>query len=331
MTRSFDASHIDSFASGVWPLWSWVLGDTRELYLRFGLTLGEFSCCQFLVGEMLSNYRNYERVQPLQGVTAHIADIQAKRELVHIAMQVLLGNLMVNAVHSALEHGPDGFNAVRADSVLAVLSGSVVDAIVTEEQDVKADISSRFVTENRRADFNVGMDGGLDRCRIGCVHRHLYSTSAALPDAQHSSLADAPTASPQFLVFMLVGFFPADVALIRFDNAPQFVEIIPRAARLSEPLQHKPCRLLSNADLLCQLQARDALPGRDKQVHRIEPLMQGNVAAFKDRPRADREIQGTGIAAVETNLRLFAHALTALAFGAEGTMGPEPRFQINAC
>ena len=70
MTRSFDALHIDLSASGASPLWSWVSDDRRELCPRFDLALGEFSCCQFLVGEMLSDYRNYERIQPLQGVTA---------------------------------------------------------------------------------------------------------------------------------------------------------------------------------------------------------------------------------------------------------------------
>src|SRR5271157_1478208 len=123
MTRSFDASHIDPFASGAWPLLSWVSDGTRELCPRFGRgpwvvldglnmafvdgnhirksrTLDRRSCCQFLVGEMLSNYRNYERVEPLQGVTAYVADVQAERELIHVAMQVLIGNLMVNAIHS---------------------------------------------------------------------------------------------------------------------------------------------------------------------------------------------------------------------------------------
>src|ERR1700677_4299340 len=43
MIRSFDALHIDSFASGAWPLLSWVSGGTREPCPQFGLTLGEFS------------------------------------------------------------------------------------------------------------------------------------------------------------------------------------------------------------------------------------------------------------------------------------------------
>jgi hypothetical protein len=81
---------------------------------------------------MLSDYRNDERVQPLQGVTAHVADVQAEGELVHVAMQMLLRNLMVDAIDSALEHSPNAFDAVRADSVLGVVSGSVVDGLVSK-------------------------------------------------------------------------------------------------------------------------------------------------------------------------------------------------------
>ena len=107
---------------------------------------------------MLSDYSNYEAIEPLQGVTAHVADVQAKRELIHIAVQVLLGNLMVNAIHSALEHSPDRFNAVRADSVLGVLPSRVIDGLVAKEQTVKADVSSCFIRKDRRTDFDVGVD-----------------------------------------------------------------------------------------------------------------------------------------------------------------------------
>jgi len=95
------------------------------------------SCGQPFIGQPLADYGQHKAVQPLQGVTAHVADVQAERELVHIAMQVLLGNLMINAIHAALEHSPDGFNAVRADAVLAVLPSGVVDAIVTKEQTIR--------------------------------------------------------------------------------------------------------------------------------------------------------------------------------------------------
>src|SRR5208282_3934964 len=110
---------------------------------------------------MLSNYRNYEAVEPLQSVTAHVADVKAKRELIHVAMQVLLGNLMVNAVHSALEHSPDAFNAVRADSIFGVDASGVIDGFVAKEQTVKADVPGRLIRKDRRTHFDVGMDSRL--------------------------------------------------------------------------------------------------------------------------------------------------------------------------
>src|ERR1700679_3937248 len=188
MTRSFDASRIDSFASGAWPLLSLVSDDRTARGLRCGLALGEFSCCEFLVGEMLSDYRNYERIQPLQGVTAHVADVQAERELIHIAMQVLLGNLVVDAVHAALEHSPDAFDTVRADSTLGVDSGLVVNGLVAKEKAAKAAVPGRLIREDRGADFNVRVDSRLQRSHVGCFDGHCYSASAALPESYDSRL-----------------------------------------------------------------------------------------------------------------------------------------------
>ena len=67
-------------------------------------------------------------------------------------------------------------------------------------------------------------------------------------------------------------------------------------------MEHEPCRLLGDADLLRQLQARDALAGGHEQVHRVEPLVQRNVAALEDRACTDREIELAGIAAIEADL-----------------------------
>ena len=128
---------------------------------------------------------------------------------------------------------------------------------------------------------------------------------------------------------MLVALFSADETLVHFDDAAQLVKIITRAARLSQPLEHEPCRLLGNANLFTELQARDALAGGYEQVHRVEPFVQGDVAALEDRPCTDREIEGTGIAAVEANLGLFPDALPALTLRAERAIGPEAGFQIE--
>ena len=85
-------------------------------------------------------------------MTAHVADVEAKRELIHIAMQMLLGNLMVNAIDSTLEHSPDGFDTVRADSVLGVDASRVIDGFVAKEQTVKTDISGQNAPSGQSRD-----------------------------------------------------------------------------------------------------------------------------------------------------------------------------------
>lgn len=59
-----------------------------------------------------------------------------------------------------------------------------------------------------------------------------------------------------------------------------------------------PSRFLRDTDFLRQLHGRNALPGRDEQVHRIQPLVQGNMRPLKDGAGADREVLFALIAAV---------------------------------
>src|SRR5208282_6491537 len=130
-------------------------------------------------------------------------------------------------------------------------------------------------------------------------------------------------------VFVLVALFAADETFVQFDDASQLVKVIARAARLAQTLQHEPSGLLGNTDLFAELQAGDALACGYEQVHRIEPLVKGNVAALEDRACADREIQLAGVAAIEANLWLLADAFTAFALRAERAVRPEARFQIK--
>ncbi len=156
---------------------------------------------------MLSDYRNHERIQPLQGVTAHVADVQAERELIHIAMQVLLGNLMVNAIHSALEHSPNAFNAVRADSVLGVDASRVIDSLVAKEQPVEADVSGRFVRKDRGTYFDVGVDSRLKRSQsVASIGIAMYVRLA--PGGPGRQFCRPTASSLEFFVIVFVGSFP---------------------------------------------------------------------------------------------------------------------------
>ena len=71
------------------------------------------------------------------------------------------------------------------------------------------------------------------------------------------------------------------------------------AARLAEPTEHEPCRLLCDADFLGELHATDTLARGHQEVHRIDPLVQRDMRPFEDRSGADREVFLALVAAVE--------------------------------
>ncbi len=80
------------------------------------------SCRQPRIGQALTFDRVHERIKTLQGMPLHVALIQPEGELVNIPRQMLRRNLMVNAVDSALQDGPNRFDAVRADRPTRVLT-----------------------------------------------------------------------------------------------------------------------------------------------------------------------------------------------------------------
>ena len=95
-----------------------------------------------------------------------------------------------------------------------------------------------------------------------------------------------------------------------------------------QPLKHEPCGVLADADLLGKLKATDALPRRDKQVHRMDPLVQRNVRPAKDCPGADGEIEVAGVAVVEADALASADPIR-FAIGTYRAIGPQPAFEID--
>ena len=73
---------------------------------------------------------------------------------------------------------------------------------------------------------------------------------------------------------------------------------------------------------------RYALAGRDEQIHRINPLVQGNVAALEDRPGTHREVFLTLVATVEAVFP-FRDALARTADGTARTVRPKATFEVS--
>lgn len=122
-------------------------------------------------------------------------------------------------------------------------------------------------------------------------------------------------------------FLAADIGFVNLNDPGQFGRVVP--AGLAEPLEHEPGGLLRDADLRVKLDAADALAGRDKQIHRVEPLVQRYFGSLENGPGANGEIEQTSIAAVEAALA-GADAIDLATRRAGGPVRPALRLEIGA-
>lgn len=126
---------------------------------------------------------------------------------------------------------------------------------------------------------------------------------------------------------MFIGLFATEKGFVSFDNSLQFGEFT--AASLAKSVEHKPSRFLLYSNLFGDLHGGDSLASRHKQVHGVEPFMQGDVRPLEDRAGANREINLALIAAVEASLTGRDAILTG-ASRAGYAFRPEAAFEVGS-
>src|SRR6202789_3991093 len=232
---------------------------------------------QRLVGESLADRLVTERCDTVQRVNLAIAlAAQAERELIDVALHVLDGEVVIDAVVAALEDSPHALNAVCMRHAIHVLLGTVVDraAIVT----LDARIGQRCVGAEHGITFDMRDHFILNCVCIGAGDDDCLYVAAALAHAEDRGLTGSTSPAMELFAFVFVLFLAAQVRLIRFDDARQqaaALRII--AARLTNALKHEPRGLLRDAEFLGNLHGRNALARGRNQVHRVQPLIQGDV------------------------------------------------------
>jgi hypothetical protein len=280
---------------------------------------------QFLIGDALTSHGRREAVQPRQGMILDVALVQPEGKLINVPAKMLWAGVMVDADQAALENREDTLDAVGSYATANELALAVIDGIVSKEQTIETEVPSGFVGMDSRTDFNPFMDFSLDR-GDACVGDGGYNRSPApLTHSKNRGLADTSASGMELLAFVFVPFNSANISFVNFDNPPQFVEL--RPARLTEPMQNEPCRLLSDTDFLGELHRRDTFAGGDQQVHRIEPLVQWNVRSLEDSAGTHREVFPTGVATIEAS-SADRNALAGLADSALWSVRPETAFEI---
>jgi hypothetical protein len=320
-----------SASSGAfWPVLSLALADRRGPHRQSHLILlavSALSLDQPLVGQALSSDAINEALKPRQGMVLHIAFVEPEGELIDIAAKVLRAGVVVDANQATLENSEHTFNPVRGHIVANIFARAVVDRGVFKTRTLDADICASFIGVQDRAGFNVLVDSGLDRLFVVVRNRHADGATATFAHSEDGSFANRAASRLELLGLVFVLFDPADVGFINFDDTFELGQII-AAAGFPQPMQHEPSRLLRDADLLGELHRRNALARRHKQIHRVNPLVQGNVAALEYRASTNREVLLALVAAVVTaspHRDPIAHA----ANRALRAIRPKPPFKVG--
>jgi hypothetical protein len=308
----------------------WASADMREPRqpsrpISSGPLVSSFD--QRLIGKALASGSPDKTFKSRERVVLNIAFVQAEGKLVNIAAKMFRAGVVIDADQAALENRENALNSIGGHVVSDILASAVVDSIVAEARALNAIICASFVGMQGRSDFDMLMNSGLNCFLICALDRRCDRPPVALAHPKNGRLADRAATRLELLVFVFVGLDPADESFIDFDNAAKLLEV--RPARFPDAMQHEPSRRLPDADLFRQLQARDALARREKQVHCVNPFVQRNMAAFKYRSSAHREIFLALIATIEAALA-FRDPLLKAAYWTARTIRPKVLFQIDA-
>ena len=313
-----------------WLVSSLALADRREPYRQSRLVLWvafDRSLDQPFVGEPFARHGVNEAVEPRHGVVLYIALIEAECELIDVAIKMFRAGMVVDADQAALESGENAFHPVRGHAVADIFARAMVDGSVFETRTLNADICASLIGMQDRTDLNMPVDSGLNRLFVGVRNRHADSATAPLPHSENGGFPDRAATGLKLLGLMLVLFDSTDIGFVDFDDAFELAQVV-AAASFPQAVQHEPSRLLRDPDLLGELHARDALAGRHKQIHRVNPLVQRNVAALEYRASAHRKV----FLALVTAIEAFLPNRDALAQSADWAfrpIRPQTAFQIG--
>jgi hypothetical protein len=214
------------------------------------------SCREPLVCEPFSSRSGDERIKARQRVVRDVAFVQPERELIDVSKEMLGTRVMVDAMQPALQDSPNALDRVCMSGSALILARAVVDGLVPVKQPVQIVEEHMLIGIELRPNFDVAVNlivdviEGPNLCDLG----ERAATFATFAHPEYSDLADAPTASMEFLGLVLVPFFSPDEAFIKFDNPAQFVErSIGSAASFAEPSEDEPGGFLGHSNFFCEL------------------------------------------------------------------------------
>jgi len=225
-----------------------------------------------------------------------LAIVKTEVEFVHVALQMLMRDMVERADQSTLEDGEIAFNGIGGDDALRVDLAAMVDLVVLLEflRLLELVIAGRRVGHEVRILMHMA---GHDRlevipANIGNVHgADVAATFHKGNNLIHGGHCAAVLAA-------LLAWLRAVVSFIPFNDLAGATHLAGRRGGhgFADTVRHEPSRLVSHAKHAFQLFGTYALLGSAHQVGCIDPFVKRDLGALKDCSYGHGEL-GTAVAA----------------------------------
>ena len=275
------------------------------------------------IHQPLANRTGERGISALHVVHAQLGAVAvAEVELSHVAVEVLLAAMLVDALHAALEHAVEALDGVRVGQTAHILTLAVAGVVVSGKVLAEGGILAGFVGHHMRAGRHVRLD---DRQKVGrrsALDVEGAGRTATLHKGQNRVLVGV-TAMLRHVLLL------ADEGLVNlYDRAFTAHGLNAHGRhRLADAVRHEPSGLQADVEGPLKLAGADALLAAAQKVDGLKPHPHRDVACLEHGAHFDGERLAAGVALVEADPGgLAAHladALVALAVVAHRTVRPD--------
>ena len=219
--------------------------------------------------------------------------IVAADQLTDVARQMLGAHLVVDALMTAFQDGPQALNAVGRHVAVHILLGPVGD----ERPVLYAVIALVFIRVDPRPRLNMRGHKRLQRLPIPVLnHGSLDVVRLSVLEAHDNALAGPASPAVELLGLVLVLLQPAHERLIHFDRADKRHVLLP--PHLPNPMLQMPRRFLRDAEQLAELDTGEPFRVDGEQVEGQRPRLVAEIRAVHDRVGTHGEVFAAGAATV---------------------------------
>ncbi len=221
------------------------------------------------------------------------AIVVAEVELRKVAVQVVMGAVLIDALHAALEHGEKALHGVgvelrilRADVFLPAVVYNVVPGELPAKQGVVGSLIGHEMCFARK----VLEDDRGDGRNLHVVHYEATGLPAlAVNEGQDFVFVVEATAT--LLTLRLDGLVMADIGFVGFHVAATLTELeeveLVAAHGFADAVRHEPRALEADPERAVKLVAAHALLAAGDQEDGLEPDVERDMAGFEDGPDSD--------------------------------------------